>query len=310
MEWLSWPLLIFMKAIAWSYASAPLRVQNLLSRGLGHLFRRVGLRREVIEANLMRAYPGDALTRRRTELSRQTYDHLGRLFFEIMLVVGPLRTFCSKRVRVVGAEHATQAAKEGRGVIFLASHVGNWELMAAGSVPEVGPTVLVTKHLKPEWLHRAFEKGRHRCGVLGTYEPKTLRDVLRTLRDRGRVGVVLDQYSGPPVGVRVPLFGVWVGTSTVVAAVARRTGAAVLPVLNYRRPDGTTIVEIRPALAWLRDSTPEREIERNTARYASVIEEDILRHPDQWLWSHRRFKGDLHPPEGVRSTIPDASPRL
>jgi KDO2-lipid IV(A) lauroyltransferase len=144
-------------------------------------------------------------------------------------------------------------------------------------------------------LHQAIEKGRARCGVTATYEPRTLKDVLGRLKKNGTVGFVLDQYTGPPVGVRVPVFGTPVGTSTAIATLAKRTGAVVLPVINYRTPDGRWKVIIRPAIEWVASEDPAFELAQNTARYASELEKDIYAHPDQWLWIHRRFKGELGP---------------
>jgi KDO2-lipid IV(A) lauroyltransferase len=170
--------------------------------------------------------------------------------------------------------------------------------MAASGIQIPGLRILlVTKHLKPEWLHRAIERARARCQVSATYEPKTLRDVLRHLKAGQVVGFVLDQYAGAPVGMRVPVFGIPVGTTTAVAMLAKRTGAPVLPIVNYRLPGGDYRVDIRPPLAWELSPTEDadEEIGINTAHYAAVLEKDIYAHPEQWLWSHRRFKGDLSP---------------
>jgi KDO2-lipid IV(A) lauroyltransferase len=251
------------------------------------------------------AFPHDE--KKREYLFREAYRHLGRLVFEILCLLGPMKSFVLKYSELRGLENWKQAHEAGKGVIFLASHVGNWEIMAAtGAVFGGMDLMIVTKHLKPEWLHQAIEKGRAACGVSATYEPRTLRDVLAHLKKGGTVGFVLDQYAGPPVGVRVPVFGIPVGTTSAVAMLARRTGAAVVPVVNYRKPDGRFVTEIRPALTWQKadskmgQSSPGQddtawEIAVNTAYYAQVLERDIDDHPEQWLWIHRRFKGDLSP---------------
>jgi KDO2-lipid IV(A) lauroyltransferase len=185
-------------------------------------------------------------------------------------------------------------------MVFLASHVGNWELMAAtGTLIGGVDVMLVTKHLKPEWLHVAIESGRRSCGVDATYEPRTMRDILARLKAGLTVGFVLDQYTGPPVGARVPVFGQPVGTSMALATFVKRSGAAVLPVVNYRVFERGRIhwrVEIRAPLEWeASPDGPEADLAHNTARYAAQVERDILAHPEQWLWIHRRFKGDLAP---------------
>jgi len=119
--------------------------------------------------------------------------------------------------------------------------------------------------------------------------------VLTHLKKNGTVGFVLDQYAGPPVGVRVPVFGVPVGTNTVVAMIAKRTGATVLTAVNYRTDEGTVVVEIGPGIDWIEHHDPNYEIAQNTAHYAEILQKHVYAHPEQWLWIHKRFKGDLSP---------------
>jgi KDO2-lipid IV(A) lauroyltransferase len=288
------PALALIRGLAWAYALQPAWLRRAWGSALGGLLRATGMRSKIVEQNLALAYP--ASERERARLLKAAYRHLGDLSLEILMLFGPMRRYVRRSSRLEGAEHWRAAHARGKGVIFLASHVGNWEIMAAtGAAYTEMDLMLVTKHLKPEWLHRAIERGRASCRVRATYEPRTLKDVLGHLKRGGTVGFVLDQYAGPPVGVRVPVFGVPVGTTTAVATLARRTGAVVLPVVNYRVPGGRAVVEIRPPLEWKPGEDPVRELAENTALYAERIERDIRAHPEQWLWIHRRFKGDLTP---------------
>lgn len=290
-------LLPVMKALGWFFAVQPALIRSWMGRSLGAVLRLARLRAKVVDQNLDIAFP--ALVRgsdERALLFRQAYEHLGFLFWEILMLFGPMKRFVRRRARLLGLQHWIAADARGKGVIFLSSHVGNWEVMAANGALNGGMNVLiVTKKLKPEWLHRAIEHGRARCGVSGTYEPRTMRDVLSHLKRKGTIGLVLDQYAGAPIGVRVPFFGVPVGTANVVALLAKRTGAPVLPVLNYRTPEGRYLTEIQAPLEWIEDPNPHRELARNTALYAEVLEGHVRRFPGQWLWIHRRFKGDLGP---------------
>src|SRR5207248_3841646 len=141
---------------------------------------------------------------------------------------GTLRRHIVDRSELLGLENWRKAKELGKGVIFLSSHVGNWEIMAAtGAIHGGMDLMLVTKRVKPAWFHEAIQKGRLECGVTATYEPRTFKDVMLHLRKNGTVGFVLDQYAGPPVGVRVPVFGISVGTSPALAMIAKRTGSAV-----------------------------------------------------------------------------------
>lgn len=287
-------ILLFLRAVAWAYACLPSYLRRLAGEALGALLRGLKLRSAVIKQNLSIAFKESP--EKQSRIFSTAYSHLGHLSLEILMLLGPMRWFVRRRSKLIGVEHWHQAKSNGHGVIFLASHVGNWEVMAStGAILGGIDLMLVTKHLKPEWLHQAIEKGRSRCGVRATYEPRTLRDVLSQLKKNGTVGFVLDQYAGPPIGVRVPVFGIPVGTTTAIATLAKRTGAVVLPVVNYRTLDGRWVVIIRPPIDWVASEDAAYELAENTARYAADLERDIYAHPDQWLWIHRRFKGDLEP---------------
>jgi KDO2-lipid IV(A) lauroyltransferase len=291
---ISFPL----KSFAWIYYAMPLKIKLLVVNGLGRFLKFLKFRSEVIENNLKIAFP-HADESKLNGLKSEAYRHLAFLFFEIFLLFGPMQKFVKKFGVLKGAENWQNARAQGRGVIFISSHVGNWEVMCStGALLGGFDLLLVTKLLKPQWFHDLMEHSRLICGVRGTYEPKTLRDVLKHLKSGGTVGFAMDQYSGPPVGVRVPVFKTPVGTSTVVATLARRTGAVVVPVVSYRKltPQGIIwTTEVKPALEWLKDSNVEYEIAINTAQYSAAVEKDIYSYPEQWLWSHKRFKGDLSP---------------
>jgi len=116
------------------------------------------------------------------------------------------------------------------------------------------------------------------------------------LKANGTVGFVLDQYAGPPVGIRVPVFGIPVGTQSALALLVKRTESVVLPVSNYWDEKlKKQIVEISGPVEWIQDENPDQELGLNTQNYAKQVEKAILAHPEQWLWVHRRFKGDLTP---------------
>lgn len=281
---------VILEPIAFVYRWSPRFVQRALGRSLGWLLRVGGYRRRVVEFNLRQAL-GDASPSR----VAFAYRSFGELTCELLLLLGGLKRFTQKYVRLRGFENWDRAHREGRGVIFLSSHVGNWEFMSAGGAQSGMDLMIVTKHLKPEWLHKRIEKVRKHAGYLGTYEPRTLREGYGHLRSGKTLGFVLDQYAGPPVGIRVPFLGLPVGTPAVVAVLAKRSGAAVVPVVNYRTPEGTHEIRIEPPLEWIVDENPDREIARNTAAYARRVEQHVREFPEQWLWVHRRFKGDLTP---------------
>ncbi|UPT74624.1 MAG: hypothetical protein M0D55_02515 [Elusimicrobiota bacterium] len=221
-------------------------------------------------------------------LLRANYEHYGRMVLELSHMFAPVpghfRRYVVANVAVEGYENWTKAAARGKGVLFLGSHLANWEFAAAvGAIREM-PITIVTRRLKPAWLHDWMERTRLSVGVRAAYQPRTIPTVMKALRDNGGVVFVMDQYMPPPMGEPMRLFGVMVHTLAAIAPLARRTGAAILPVLPKRMPDGRVRIIIEPEIPLGDDDKADNQ------RLADRVETWMRENPDQALWAHRRFK--------------------
>jgi KDO2-lipid IV(A) lauroyltransferase len=289
--------LLLLRGFALLLTLLPRSISMTLGAGIGGVLARLGWRRALVESNLLLAYPGAAPEERhhRERIACGFYVHFGRLLLEIVMMFSRRwDSWAREHVVLHGLENWEEAHAQGRGVIVVSSHLGNWEAMAAGVMLSGADGLIVTKHLKPEWIHREMERNRLRTGVKGTYEPTTLRDVLAHLKKGGTVGFVIDQYAGPPIGIRVPFFGVPVGTLSAPAIVAGRTGAVVLAASCTRDEHGRLHVSFSKPFEGHSGNSP-REIASRLALWVEEIEKSVRKSPQQWLWSHRRFKGDLSP---------------
>jgi KDO2-lipid IV(A) lauroyltransferase len=178
----------------------------------------------------------------------------------------------------------------------MTAHLGNWEVLAAsGPVLFSTGVTMVTKELKPAWLQRAVWVTRELLGIRMALEPRTMPGILRALKKGEIVGFVMDQYAGAPVGARVPFFGKPVGSHTALALLAQRTGAPVVPGLAVRRPDGRYLIRFDRPIPTENSGDQEKDVLANTAAYVSHTEAWVKEFPLQWMWVHRRWKGDLSP---------------
>lgn len=274
---------------------------------LGPALGRLGLlldrrRRKIARDNIRRCLPelGPAGWDR---LLRENFEHYGVLFFELLHMYSPLpghyRSYARRTAVLEGVEHWRRAHEKGRGVLFVSAHLGNWELMAAVGAMGGVPLTIVTRHLKPEWLHLKMLEARRSVDFGCVFDNENpARKILGALRKGESVGFVMDQYAPPPTGARVPFFGIEVDTLAAVGTFAERSGAAVIPVYQRRGGDGVVRVVIEPELDL---GEARRDPAASTALLALKTEEWIRREPAQWLWAHRRFKGVVWADEVVDS---------
>jgi KDO2-lipid IV(A) lauroyltransferase len=241
----------------------------------------------VARENLARCFP-EKTEEERLLLLRENYEHYGRMVLELAHMFAPMpghfRSYVQRNVAIEGYEHWEKARARGKGVLFLGSHIANWEFAASiGAIKDM-PVTIVTRRLKPAWLHDWMEKVRLSVGVRATYQPRTIPTVMKALRDNGGVVFVMDQYMSPPMGEPMRLFGVKVHTLAAIAPLARRTGAAILPVLPKREADGRVRIIIEPAIELTDDDKADNQ------RLATHVEGWMRAVPEQALWAHRRFK--------------------
>jgi KDO2-lipid IV(A) lauroyltransferase len=269
-------------------ALLPRRTELVLGRFLGRVAYRVDpKRRKIVVGNIRRCLP-ELSPAEQEALARANYEHYGILALELLHMFTPLPghwpAYVRRTTRVEGLENWKAANDKGKGVLFCSAHMANWELGAAAGALAAIPLVLVTRRLKPEWLHLWLEKTRRSAGVGALYQPRTKPGILRGLRDGASVGFVMDQYMPPPMGKPLNFFGVRVDTLAAIAPLARRTGAAVVPGTQRRDPGGTIVVSLQPEFV-LTDGDDE-----DNQRLAGLVEEWVRDEPSQWLWAHRRFK--------------------
>lgn len=263
---------------------------------LGRFLLKIGKRRrEVALENIRHCFPELGPEGWQSLLERN-YEHYGVLALELLHLFSPIpghyEAYARRTTVVEGFENWKRAHELGKGVLFVSSHLGNWEMMVAGGALAGIPLTMVTKHLKPEWLHKKVEASRLSIGARGAYEPRTLPVIMRAFRAKESVGFVMDQYAGPPIGVPALFFGVKVGTLAAVSTLAQRTGAAIIPAKCYRDAAGKVHICIEPQLDL---STIIGNIEQTTEALTAKVEAWVRQYPEQWLWIHRRFKNVTWP---------------
>jgi len=114
--------------------------------------------------------------------------------------------------------------------------------------------------------------------------------MLRQLKSGGGVGILIDQRVREDQGIEVPFFGHPAWTHQILARVARKTGAPVVPTFALRDAPGRYTLRYEAPL--MAEDLTEAEVEDVplTARYMAVLEAAIRDRPEQWLWYHDRWK--------------------
>ncbi|MDX1631876.1 MAG: lysophospholipid acyltransferase family protein [Thermoanaerobaculia bacterium] len=250
--------------------------------------------RKIVDRNLRRAFPAWP-KRRRRRISRACFRHFGSMVFDLVSFGRFDAVDLCRRLSLQGWENMDRAEEDGGGILYLSAHLGNWEIAAHVLGLYRGPVHLVARPFNNPLIWEPMLRERERFGQRVLDKKGAARGVFRVLRNEGRVGIVMDQRVRPGQGgVRVPFFGHQALTTLLPAKAALRTGATGVPVFAYPRPGGRYRMEIHPPIRIRRrdDETENDAVLRWTRRVLGVFESEIRRHPEQWLWMHRRWRLD------------------
>ena len=275
----------------------PRRAALALGAGLGHAWGRLDRRHlRIAEDNIARAFPDwDAARRRAVALG--VYAHFGRMLLDVLWMAGRDRETILRNVDVVGGEHVEAARAAGRGALLVTAHVGNWELHGVAHGFLFGPIGVVARPLDNPALDARLCAVRAQGGNTVIYKKRALPQVMRLLRENRGVAILIDQNVQEGDGVFVDFFGRAAATTTVAAALALKTGCALIPSHTELGADGRYTLTYEPALTWAPTGDRARDVEAITQRLTAAIEAWVRRRPEQWLWLHRRWKTR---PEGER----------
>jgi Kdo2-lipid IVA lauroyltransferase/acyltransferase len=266
-------------------------------RALGRTWGRLDRRHlRIAEDNLARAFPDWDEARRRA-VALGVYGHFGRMLLDILWMARREREEILRHVDVTGAEHVEAARAAGRGALLITGHVGNWELHGLAHGWRFGPIGVVARPLDNPALDARLCDFRRRPGNTVIYKQRALPQVLRLLRANGAVAFLIDQNVQAGDGVFVNFFGRKAATTTVAAALALKTGCALIPTHAELGEDGRYRIEYEPPLALPPAGDHAADLQRLTQQLTSVIEGWVRRRPEQWLWLHRRWK--TQPVEGA-----------
>lgn len=279
--WLTWLGLAIMRGIE----LLPFAVQRHVAAALGILIRHLPLAYvRIAERNIELCLPQLS----RLERSRLVDRHcksLGMALCETATTWWSSDSRVNRHAEIRGLEHLNAALAEGRGAILIGGHFTTIEI-ATRILSTVVPMNAVYRPTKNSLLshimHRSF------CRHGNPIRHDDIRAMIRALKRNETVWYAPDQSYRNKGAAMVDFFGIPAATTTATSRLARISGAKVLTYFPERLPGcGGYRVVIGPAF----DDFPSDDAVRDAERFNELLQAQILRIPEQYLWMHRRFKG-------------------
>lgn len=287
------------RALERAVSTLPEGMADAFGRRLGGTIYRLGVRRGVVMDNLRLAFP-ELSERERTWLAHASYQHLGREAAAMLRLSRLDPAAVVERTVTRGWEEMEEALSEGRGVMLVTGHYGNWEIAAAAVAARGIPISAIVRRQGNRMVDARLDETRRRLGIETILQKEAPLKVPRALRKNGVVGIVADQDARRS-GVFVPFFGTPASTHRGPALFAVRFGAPVFACVARRLPGPGVRYEVSGTrVPVTRTGDLEADIQTLTAELARRLEGSIREAPEQYFWFHRRWKTRPKPEPAAR----------
>ena len=252
----------------------------------------IGYRRKVVRENLLKAF-AEKSDDERLVIERQFYKHFADYMVETIKILHISDKEMRSRMEFVGADVVDRFTTQGRSVMLLLGHYGNWEWIPSLTMWWAQPQGIqlgqIYRPLRNEWFDNFFLRLRTRFGTQCIAKNDTFRNLIKCKRD-GRVsltGFIADQTPSPRnIHHRTEFFGQLTPVLTGFETIARKLDMAVV----YIDVEVVKRGYYRATFRLLEDNPttcPDYDI---TNRYIAAMEQTIRRAPHAWFWTHKRWK--------------------
>lgn len=272
-------------ALMWLVAQLPLRLQWQLGKIAGLLtWKLAKSRRRITETNIQLCFP-EYNDKQRAALVRNSFISNGIGLMEIGIGWFRNTEKLKKITTIHGLEHFEKAKQQERGILLIGGHYSTLEMGGSLATEYIDSDVMQRDHNNP-LMNAVMTRSRaKRYGKV--LAAKDLRGLLRSLRENRAVWYATDQDYGRKDIVFAPFFGIPAGTITATSRIAERSKCVVMPFSHFRREDKPGYdIYFHPPL----ENFPSGDDLEDATRINAVIEKEIRKAPDQYLWMHRRFK--------------------
>lgn len=272
----------------------PFSGRVVVGNALGAVFHGLmGRRKHVAEVNLELCFP-DLSEDERERLLKAHFAALGVAVLEMGAAWWASDRRLEGLAEIEGLEYLHAALEQGKGAILLSAHFVFLEI-GLRLFSRVMPCYMIYRPNRNPLLDRIIQRGRTRHpGEMLSRDDA--RGLLRALKRNNPVWYPPDMDHGRRNSVFADFFGQPAATVKATARYAKMSGAPVIPFYFFRKSGfgGYRIVLLPPL-----EDFPSGDEQKDARRVNAVLEAEIRKHPEQYLWAHRRFKTRPDPNEDV-----------
>jgi len=238
--------------------------------------------------NLISSFP-DKSREEAALITKRVFTNMCRNAIEWISIYKLNKKNVDKWITIEGLDKVDRALSKGKGMLMLASHFGNWELISIYFRLKDYPGAVIARRIYFNKYDKFITRLRGSKTVDVIYRDESPKKMLKVLKNNGIMGILADQDMDSVEGIFVDFFGKPTYTAKAPVALALASGAALLPCFIVRENSHHRLI-IEDPIELTVTEDKEETIKINTQKWSKVIESYIRKYPDQWVWFHKRWK--------------------
>jgi Kdo2-lipid IVA lauroyltransferase/acyltransferase len=276
--------------VGWISIHLSRKSRTSLGKFVGSILRLLSPKRQSITLdNIKRAFPEKDFKWQR-QVMYGSYHNLGITMVELLALKSMDDNEIKEYIKYTNIEMINELHQQGRGVILLSGHFGNWELLAYSAGLFSGlPVMIIVKPQKNIIADKILNSYRTQRGnsVVSMYNAAFT--IFKTLKKGGVVALLADQSATKDKDIYVDFFGIPAATYESPAELALKLDVPIIMGFSVRQNDGTYLVNLEQIKHDDLQHNKEDVIEL-TRRHVAALENAIRANPDHWAWQHRKWK--------------------
>jgi len=295
----------------------PLNASLFLGRRLGDLIYFFDAKhRAVAYANIRKAVAENNDFQMASKITRRAYRAFGQNLIEISFIPRINKQYLEKYIHIENRHFIDEAFRRGKGVIFLATHEGSWELSNIICANLGFPFTLFVREQGFRRLNALLNSYRVKQGAKLIHKETGPRQLIEALKSNQSIGLTVDQ--GGKNGEIVEFFGKAASMSTGAVKLALKYDCSIIPVFYTRVKGPYTKVILDQVYTVTKSGNTENDLRDNLQRLVNIYEKYIRQYPHEYLWTYKIWKygrekevliisdgkaGHLHQSESVAKLI-------
>lgn len=285
-------IFIYLRLISYIF---PLGFVRFIAKFYAVIFYHIiPIRKKVARQNIKLCFP-EFSDKEINTVIKNTYKNILTVIIEFIYFPRFSNDKIKKLINITNPELIINKLKEGKGLILVGGHFGNWELMAFGVSRIVNvPFNVIVKEQTNKKIDKAINRIREMHGNKMIEMKTALRDVLKLLKDNKVLAMIGDQSAPSDSAAKVNFFVPDVPMFEGAARFAIKTSAPVAFGVSFRNDDGTYSITLHDINMDKYKEYNDENVRLLTQEHAALLENAIRERPDHWLWFHRKFKNIIN----------------